>query len=155
MEHVCREPDTVAQELLEESGSDWDTDDDSDLELARMTLEKAEGEEAEEAQEKAFLAKGACAENALVPEDGLYVHLVHGTAHKATKEGTTACGVIVSDITHEYLTNTDDISHVKLCWRSGCAPWVRTETAAASEGNIEVPSSSDSEAEEVEADDGF
>ena len=153
--HVCREPETVAQELLEESGSDWDTDDDSDLELARMTLEQAEEEEVEEAQEKAFLTKGASADNALVPEDGLYVHMVHGTAHKATKEGTTACGVIVSDITHEYLTEADDISHVRLCWRSGCAPWVRTEAAAASKENIEVSSSSDSEAEQVEADDGF
>ena len=128
-----------------------------------MTLEKAEEEEAEETEERAFLVKDASAENALVPEDGLYVHLVHRTAHKATKDGTTACGVIVSDITHEFLTETDDISHVRLCWRGGCAPWVKTEEGGCcppwertEDGeDIEVESSGESEATLEEAEDGF
>ena len=154
--HVCREPETVAQEILEESGSEWDTDNDSDLELARMTLEQAEDEAAEEAEDTAFLSKGARAENARMPEDGLYVHVVHRTAHKATKDGTTACGVIVSDITHEFLSRKDTFSHVRLCWRGGCAPWGKAEEG----DDVEVESSDgfDAALNELEGgleDDGF
>ena len=121
--HTCREPETVAQEILEESGSDWDSEDDSDVEQARMTLEQVEAAEAEVAQERAFLEKGASADDALMPENGVFVHLVHRTAHRACDEGFTACGVVVSDLTHEYLSGDDDFSHSKLCWRSGCCPW--------------------------------
>ena len=121
--HVCREPETVAQEILEESGSDWDSDDDSDVEQARMALEQVEAAETEEAQEKAFLEKGANSDDAMMPEGGVYVHMTHRTAHRASEEGVTACGVVVSDLTHEYLSGDDDMSHAKLCWRSGCCPW--------------------------------
>jgi hypothetical protein len=113
----------VAQEVLEESGSDWDSDNDSDLEQARMFLERAEDEEAEAAEQKAFLEKGATASNAKMPEHGLYVQVVHRTAHRAGLDGCTGCGVLVSDATHEHLSGDDDFSYTRLCWRGGCAPW--------------------------------
>ena len=73
---------TVAQEVLEESGSDGDSDNDSDLEQARMFLERAEDEEAGAAEQKAFLDKGATASRAKMPDAGLFVHVVHRTAHR-------------------------------------------------------------------------
>ena len=140
--HKCREPETVAQEILDESGSDWDTDDDSDMEQARMALEQVEASDADVAQEKAFLEKGASSDDALMPEGGVYVHLVHRTAHRACEEGVTACGVVVSDLTHEYLSGDDDISHSKLCWRPGCCPWLqRPPVVEVSESESDVFSS--------------
>jgi hypothetical protein len=143
--HKCREPETVSQKLLEESDPEWDTDDDSDLEQARMALEGAEELATDESEQRSFLEKGANAENAKMPEAGLFVHRVHRTAHKAGLDGSTACGVLVSDLTHEFFSGSDDLSSVRLCWRSGCAPWEKESS------DSEVEISDDGSQEEVDA----
>ena len=136
--HKCREPETISQKLLEESDAEWDTDDDSDCEQACIALEAAEELAAEESLQQAFLKKGATADNAKMPPSGIFVHLTHRTAHKAGTDGTTACGVLVSDLTHEYLAGDDDFSHARLCWRCGCDPWEKEDTVSVSESEVEI-----------------
>ena len=138
LKHWCREPETVAQKLLEESDPEWDTDDDSDCEQARMALESAEDLVAEETLQQAFLEKGATAEDAKMPPSGIFVHLTHRTAHKAGSDGATACGVLVSDLSHEFLSGSDDFTHARLCWRCGCAPWEKEVPVSSSDSEVEL-----------------
>ena len=140
--HKCSEANVVAP-ILVNSGdlSEQESDDDSDLEVARMTLE-ADGKVEQDAEDQAlFLKKGfSDGSDAQMPPEGVVVHRVYRTAHKSTEDCEAACGIATSDVTFEYTIDPADLFKCKLCWRPGCAPWVRLQTeAAASDNEFVVP----------------
>ena len=72
------------------------------------------------------------------------IHKVYKTAHRASDEGGAACGVATKSLTFNFSVDDDDLEGCKLCWRSGCAPWVRRQTdAAGSEPELPESSSDD------------
>ena len=77
---------------------------------------------------------------------------MYKTAHRASDEGGAACGVATKPLTFNFTVDLDDLEGCKLCWRSGCAPWVRRQTdAAGSEPDLPVSPSGAGSSD----DDGF
>ena len=156
--HDCTKASAIPDVLLEDGDiSEADSNDDSDLEVAMMTLEEADATEQADEDQKLFLTKGfAAASEAAIPDEGILIHKVYGTVHRATGECNTACGIRGSDLTFTFTTDKNDLEGCKLCWRSGCAPWeqalvVVPEDVVASSDS----SSSCSETEKADAEDAF
>ena len=82
-----------------------------------------------------------------MPEEGVLIHKVYKTVHKATEECDAACGIKVVGINYYFTSDLDDLAGCKLCWRAGCAPWHQAPTEPA--GSVDSSSNSESE------DDGF
>ena len=145
-EHTCKAAAAIAPRLLAEDdllvcGSD----DDSDLEATAMVLEDAQEVEQQDEDQKLYLTQGfstGC--DAAMPEGGVAIHKVYKTAHRASDDGGAACGVATRSLTFNFSVDLDDLEGCKLCWRSGCAPWVRRQTdAAGSEPELPESSSDD------------
>jgi hypothetical protein len=151
--HDCTKANAIPDVLIEDGDiSEADSNDDSDLEVAMMTLEEADATAQEDEDQKLFLAKGfAAASEAAIPDEGILIHKVYGTVHRATDECHAACGIRTSDLTFTFTTDKNDLEGCKLCWRSGCAPWEQASAVVASSDS----SSSCSETEKAEAEDEF
>ena len=128
--HKCTKATAIAPLILAEDDVPVsDSDDDSDLEHARMTAEEAQDEEQKAEDHLRFLTQGfSTGSDAAMPPEGVMIHLVHKTAHKATEDAGAACGVTVTDLSYDFSIDVDDLYECKLCWRNGCAPWVRCQT---------------------------
>ena len=97
-----------------------------------MTLEENDKTEQEVEDQILFLKKGfSCGADAQMPPEGVVIHKIYRTAHKATEVCEAFCGIAVSDISYEFSIDPDDLIDCKLCWRPGCAPWVQAQTDVA------------------------
>ena len=145
-EHKCSKPSAVAPALLtEDCFSEPGSEDDSDLEFTRMALEDAHEVELEDEDQSRFLKQGfADGSEAAMPPEGVVIHKIYKTAHKASEDCVAVCGVASSDLMFESSIDVNDLHGCKLCWRQGCAPWfqAQTEIASSEEGEFgdEVPS---------------
>ena len=147
--HKCTKAAGVAPLLLaEDSLDDFDSDDDSDLEVARMNLEETQEVEQAEEDQLLFLKRGfSIGSDAAMPPEGVIVHKIHKTAHKVIGtlgECEAACGITVRDLVYDYTIDPEDLFECKLCWRAGCAPWAPTMTEVASSEGDNVEASLDS-----------
>ena len=153
-DHTCKAASAIAPRLLADDDLPaCESDDDSDLEATAMILEDAQLAEQDDEDQKSWLTQGfstGC--DAAMPDGGVQIHKVYRTAHRATEDGGAACGVSIRSLTFDFSVDLDDLEGCKLCWRSGCAPWMRRQTdAAGSEPDLpESPSGAGSS-----DDDGF
>ena len=131
--HKCTKAIAVAQALLADDDQSEASEDDSDLENARMTLEEAHEVEQEAEDQIRFLTQGfATGSDAAMPPEGVVIHKVYKTAHKATEDCEAACGLTVRDLLFDYSIDVADLYGCKLCWRPGCSPWLPLQTESAS-----------------------
>jgi hypothetical protein len=120
------------------------SDDESDDEAVRMSLEQDQEVIHRAEEQQLYLEKGISgAEEAAMPEEGVLIHKVYKTVHRSTDECQACCGIKANGVNYYYTTDFDDLSGGKLCWRAGCAPWHQAPTEPA----CSVDSSSDSESE--------
>ena len=119
-----------------------------------MELEEADAGNQEIEDQKRFVEKGfSLATDAAMPVEGVVIHNVYRTVHRATEDCGSCCGVKTNDISFSYTVDRDELEGCKLCWRSGCAPWERAPTEPAESEAAEVADVADVEAAVV-ADDG-
>ena len=112
-----------------------------------MHLEEGDALIQEQEDQKVFLEKGmASAEDAGMPAEGVLIHSVYRTVHRASEDCAARCGVTVNDRMFTYSLDVDELFGCRLCWRPGCAPWERTATVPA----LSVRSDSEDEAAEVD-----
>ena len=122
LSHCCAPP---ANEL--DSDEDDSSSDDSDCEQAAMAAEDAEDAVASEsAQTVEFLVKGAASgSDAAFPAGGVTLHKFSGTCHRTNEDFLPACGVRGLERNFEVHMSPEAILDQVLCWRPGCAPWMK------------------------------
>jgi len=102
-----------------------------------MVVEQEEAEVQEVEDQRSFLKKGfSSGADASMPLEGVLIHNVYKTAHKATEELGAACGVRTSGLCFTYSVSCDDLSECQLCWRLGCAPWIQAQTELGDDASI-------------------
>ena len=124
----------LAAVLAEESDDSLATDNDSDLEVAAMTLAATDADFKKSADAERFLTKGfATGDDAKMPEEGVYLNRITGTAHKANVlvEGKSCCGLCMNPLCFEFSNEMYALLGCSLCWRSGCFGWVALDVEAA------------------------
>ena len=98
-----------------------------------MALEDAHEVEIEEEDQSRFLKQGfASGSEAAMPPEGVVIHKIYKTAHKASEDCVAVCGVASGDLMFEFSIDVNDLHGCKLCWRQGCAPWAQAQTDIAS-----------------------
>ena len=125
--HVCSPVGASAPILAEESDDSLATDNDSDGEIAAMTIAETEEVFTEACTQQRFLEKGASmGDDALVPEGGVYLNRISGTAHMShkTEPEKSACGVYMNPLCFAHENDEYSFIGATLCWRSGCACWL-------------------------------
>ena len=125
--HVCRPILAPAPILEEESDDSLATDNDSDGEVAAMAIAETEDVFVEACSQSRFLEKGiSMGDDALVPEAGVFLNRITGTAHltHASNNQKSACGIYMNPLGFEYSTSECALLGTTLCWRAGCANWV-------------------------------
>ena len=118
--HVCQfsEPDSDGSESQSEVGSD--------AEEVRMVLEDEEACVSKADTKSAYLQKGIdTGSDAVFPEGGIFVNVFTNVAHQIRDPHTTACGICApqTKLTHYY--EAFALEQATLCWRPGCAQWLR------------------------------
>ena len=151
-EHRCAEVNSVAAQMIEDDAFSLPgSEDDSDDEIARMTLERDSEVIRLEEEQQLFLTKGISgAEEAAMPTDGVLIHKVYKTVHRATEDCDATCGIKVNNVNYYFSVDAGDLTGCKLCWRSGCAPWHLAATEAV--GSERAPSDSEHEDNDAVAD---
>jgi hypothetical protein len=121
--HVCKVDDSDG------SSDSSDTSDDSDGEMVSMTLEEEEKIVQTGDDKRAALVNGVkSGSDVMYPEGGIFVNKFTGVAHQVRNATTCSCGIVASSTKFEYSYEVSALEGKKLCWRSGCASWVSTET---------------------------
>ena len=94
-----------------------------------MVVEDAEAEAQESEDKKSFLLKGfSSGADAQMPSEGVVIHKVYNTAHRATADFGASCRVRTSGLCFDFSDSLDDLAECQLCWRLGCAPWIQAQT---------------------------
>ena len=139
LDHKCTKASAVAPALLtDEFEPAPDSEDDSDLENVRMTLEDAQEVEQEAEDQSMFLKKGfssGC--DAAMPDEGVMIHRIFRTAHKANDQCGAACGIVPKDLSFTFSVDVADLQDCKLCWRPGCTPWMHAPDTDAADSDGE------------------
>ena len=138
--HTCTRFGAAAPVLAEESDESLATDNDSDGEIAAMTIAETEEVFIEACAHQRFLEKGAAmGDDAVVPENGVFINRVSGTAHMThrTDPEKSACGVHMNPLLFTHEDGQEALIGATLCWRSGCANWI----ARPDEPNVCEPTS--------------
>jgi len=113
------------------------SENDSDLEEARMIGEAEEAEVQDVEDQRSFLTKGfSSGADAAMPAEGVLIHNVYKTAHKATEELGAACGVRTNGLCFDFSDSSDELSECQLCWRIGCAPWLQAQTELGDDASV-------------------
>jgi hypothetical protein len=124
--HVCTTG-AVAPILAEESDDSLATDNDSDGEVAAITIAETEETFVEACAHQRLLEKGASmGDDAIVPEEGVFINRVSGTAHKVHRADAekSACGVVMNPLSFSHDFGETALIGATLCWRSGCSNWM-------------------------------
>jgi hypothetical protein len=117
------------------------TDNDSDGEISAMTIVEEEEIFTEACAQQRFLEKGASmGDDAVVPESGVYLNRISGTAHMSHKSEPekSACGVWMNPLCLSHENDEYSLIGATLCWRSGCSCWVARPDDVPAEDPVEV-----------------
>ena len=120
--HVCHfsEP--------ESDGSTSESEVGSDGEEVQMLLEDEEDDISKEDMRAAYLKKGIHnGSDAVFPEGGIFVNVYTNVAHQIRDPQSTACGVCASQTKFAHYYDQFALKQATLCWRPGCANWLRNE----------------------------
>jgi hypothetical protein len=112
--------------LAEESDDSVNTDNDSEGEVAAITIAETDGILAEAAADARFLAKGvSTGDDAIVPDEGVFINKISATAHMTNPldDKKSACGIFMNPICFSKSSHEYALIGCTLCWRSGCAKW--------------------------------
>ena len=85
---------------------------------------------ADESETVECLVKGAASgSDAAFPEGGVTLHRFSGTCHRANESFMPSCGAKGLERNFELHMSPEAILEQVLCWRPGCAPWMKRESS--------------------------
>ena len=120
-----------------------DSENGSDEEQVQMALEEEEVEIVKSDSKQAYIEKGLQdGANAVFPEGGIVVNVFTNVAHMVRDQEFTACGICTPDTKFSFYYEQTSLADKFLCWRSGCAKWMKTEDDSDSQSMTSVNSSS-------------